>query len=307
MGSAGQMMYIAGGPGGNSIGPAIHTYVANSLGLNWTCEFLRLSDVNDVMALFRRSDFAGGLVTMPHKRTIIPLLDSVDSYVEEIGACNFVVRRPDGHLHGSNTDWSGIKLALDAEKSPSLPTTGYPSMIYGAGGASRGAVYALAAGMNCRQIYIVNRDENEVAELIADVNTYTRTTKPELIHITSVAQAETLKCPRYIISTVPDFEAKTCEEITCREILHHFLERGRGQKHILLDMCYHPPLTRNLKAGIEASWSVIPGFAVVGHQFAQQWDLWTGRSIDTQAVFSMCDKLVQEREARGAPQAVVVT
>lgn len=297
MGSTGHMIYIAGGPGGNSIGPAIHTYVAQSLGLSWTCEFLRLSNVNDVMTLFRRSDFAGGIVTMPHKRTIIPLLDSVDEFVQEIGACNFVVRRPGGHLHGTNTDWSGIQSALKAQKSPVLPTTDYAAMIYGAGGASRAAVYALAAGMNCRRIYIVNRDQHEVAELIADVNSYTKTSKPELIHVTSVTQAEAIQCPQYVISTVPDFEAISPEEITCRNILHHFLERGQDREYILLDMCYHPPMTRNLKAGIEASWTVMPGFLVVSHQFAQQWDLWTGRSIDIKTVFSMCDRLVREREA----------
>ena len=303
MGSTGQRIHIAGGPGGSSIGPAIHTHIAKSLGLSWTCEFLRLSDVNDVVALFRRSDFAGGIVTMPHKRTIIPLLDSVDHFVDEIGACNFVVRRPDGHLHGTNTDWSGIQSALGAEGSRSLPTSGYSAMIYGAGGASRGAVYALATGMNCKEIYIVNRDEKEVAELVADVCTYTSTIKPELIHITSTTQAEGLKCPQYIISTVPDFEAKSAEEITCRKILRHFLERGRGREYVLLDMCYHPPMTRNLKAGIDASWTVVPGFLVVSHQFAQQWELWTGLEIDTGAVFSMCDRLVRESDAK-ASQAI---
>jgi hypothetical protein len=57
-------------------------------------------------------------------------------------------------------------------------------------------------------------------------------------------------------------------------------------------------MTRNLKAGVDASWTVIPGFLVVSHQFAQQWDFWAGRSIDTEAVFSMCDRLVREREAK---------
>ena len=297
------MIYIAGGPGGNSIGPAIHTYVAKSLGLGWTCEFLRLTDVSDVMTLFHRADFAGGIVTMPHKRTIIPLLDFVDDYVKEIGACNFVVRRPDGRLHGTNTDWSGIRSALEEARSRSLATSGYSAMIYGAGGASRGAVYALAHAMNCKQIYIVNRDEQEVVELVADINMYTTTTKPEIIHINSIAQAQSLKCPQYIVSTVPDFEAKTSEEITCREILTHFLQRGQGQDYVLLDMCYHPPMTRNLRAGMDAAWTVVPGFLVVSHQFPQQWDLWTGRSIDATAVFSMCDRLVREREAAKVVQA----
>lgn len=294
---ANQTIYIAGGPGGDSIGPAIHNYIAASLGLDWNCEFLRLSDVNDVMKLFRRTDFAGGIVTMPHKCTIIPLLDSVDTYVSEIGACNFVVRKTNGELHGTNTDWLGIKSALEAQNTLVPTSSEQNAMVYGAGGASRAAVYALASGFGCSTIYVVNRDEEEVAALVADVNAYTTTTKPQIIHITSVEQASILQPPRYAISTVPDFEPTTKAEMNCRAILSHFLERGKHGGNILLDMCYHPPMTRNLKAGIEASWIVIPGFMVVGHQFARQWDLWTGRSIDINAVFTMCSKLAREREA----------
>lgn len=289
-------IYIAGGPAGNSIGPAIHNFIAHSLQLSWTCEFLRLTEVSEVMELFRRDDFAGGIVTMPHKRTVIPLLDSVDKYVEEIGACNFVVRKADGTLHGTNTDWSGIRNALAAEKAVHAPED-FTAMIYGAGGASRGAVYALSRGLGCRDIYIVNRDAGEVSELLAEVESLYTSDKPRLTHLTNVDSARALRSPSYIISTVPDFEEKTSEEIECRKILHHFLDRGRAQNNILLDMCYHPPMTRNLTAGIEALWRVIPGFLVVCHQFPEQWDLWTGQSIDNDSVFSLCDRLVKEREA----------
>lgn len=296
-------IYIAGGPGGNSIGPAIHNYIANSLGLSWTCEFLRLSNVKDVLELFHREDFAGGIVTMPHKRTIIPHLDSVDTYVSEIGACNFVVCQPGGKLHGTNTDWSGIKNALVAEKAQVL-SKNFTAMVYGAGGASRGAVYALSRGLGCKDIYVVNRDAKEVAELLADIETLYGADKPRLTHLTSVDSAESLTCPSYIISTVPDFEEKTAEEVECRRILQHFLDRGTGQNNILLDMCYHPPMTRNLTAGIAASWKVIPGFQVVCHQFPEQWDLWTGQVIDNASVFDLCDQLVREREATRIVAAV---
>lgn len=299
-----RMIYIAGGPGGDSIGPAIHNYIAGSLGLDWTSEFLRLSDVNDVMTLFRRHDFAGGIVTMPHKRKIIPLLDSVDEFVEEMGACNFVVRKSNGELHGTNTDWIGIKNAIKATESTCPPPSGkHTALVYGAGGASRGAVYALTAGLGCTTIYIVNRDEEELAALEADVDAYTTTRKPNLIRITSIEAALTLQCPRYIISTVPDFEPKSHAEITCRAILDHFLERGRDQGNVLLDMCYHPPVTRNLKAGMKASWTVIPGFLVSAHQFAPQWNLWTGQSIDNNAVFTMCTDLVKKLESSRATAA----
>ena len=296
-------MYIAGGPGGNSIGPAIHEFIAQSLGLNWTCEFLRLTDVDEVMKLFRQDDFAAALVTMPHKRTIIPLLDSVDDYVDEIGACNFVVRKASGMLHGSNTDWSGIRNAVVAEK-PMKCSEGLAAMVYGAGGASRGAVYALSRGLGCKDIYIVNRDADEVAELMTEVEALYGEEKPRLSHVKSVDTAKTLPCPSYIISTVPDFEEKTPTEIECREILRHFLEQGRSQNNILLDMCYHPPMTRNLTAAVEAEWRVIPGFSVVCHQFPEQWETWTGQRIDNESVFSLCDKLIQERETSRTVAAV---
>lgn len=301
----GSKLYIAGGPGGNSIGPAIHDHIAKSLSLSWTCEFLRLSDVQDVLELFHRDDFAGGIVTMPHKRTIIPLLDSVDTYVREIGACNFVVRQSDGKLHGTNTDWSGIKNAIVAESTQGPPDD-FTAMIYGAGGASRGALYALTRGLGCRTVYIVNRDDGEVEELLADVETLygSASQKPQIVYLKSVEAAEDLRCPTYIISTVPDFAEKTPEELVCRQILQCFLDRGRGQGGVLLEMCYHPPVTRNLSAALAAFWKVIPGFLVVCHQFSEQWDLWTGRAIDDTSVFNLCHRLVKERDASKLVAAV---
>lgn len=295
-------LYIAGGPGGGSIGPAIHEYIGSSLGLDWTCEFLRFSDVSDVMNLFHRDDFAGGLVTMPHKRTIIPLLDSMDDDVSETGSCNLVVRKPNGDLHAMNTDWLGIVNAIEAEPTyAAISQDPQPiGLVYGAGGASRAAVYGLVSRFRCETIYVVNRDKQEVTELVNDVKRYTKTVQPRLIHITSVEQASDLQCPRYIICTVPDFEPRTPSELKCRAILVHFLGQGRGQQNIVLDMCYHPPMTRSLKAGVQASWATIPGYLVVCHQFAKQWNEWTGRDIDTPAAFKLCDRLVRKREASGA-------
>ena len=288
-----QKLYIAGGPGGNSIDPAIHDWIAKSLRLKWTCEFLRYSNVDDVVKLFRQEDFAGGIVTMPHKRTIIQALDSIDDYVREIGACNFVIRKANGQLHGTNTDWLGIKNAIEAEMRDSLPSIEDTALVYGAGGASRAAIYALVAGLGCKTIYIVNRDEEEVAELIKDVQDYTETAKPHLLHIRTVDQAAVLLSPRYIICTIPDFEPKSPTELACRAILSYFLGCGRSQQNLILDMCYHPPMTRNLKAAQEESWKVIPGFLVIAHQFAPQWHMWSGMDIDAQAVFTICNELVK--------------
>lgn len=287
-------LYIAGGPGGNSIGPAVHEHIARSLGLDWTCVFLRLSSIDDVMRLFRAPSFAGGIVTMPHKRTVIALLDHCDELVTMLGACNFVYRARNGELHGTNTDWVGIQNAIKARETDLV--AGRIAMVYGAGGASRAAIYALWAGLKCSRIYLVNRDDQETAELLQNIHQHGDSYRPEVIHVQSVSQAMKLPSPHYVVATVPDFEPHTPGEIEARNILVEFLRRNDAAKGLLLDMCYHPPVTRNIQLAKQFGWRFIQGFTVVAHQFALQWKLWTGRAINEDGVFEMVERLVHERE-----------
>ncbi|KAK4940028.1 hypothetical protein LTR10_019765 [Elasticomyces elasticus] len=287
-------LYIAGGPGGNSIGPAVHEYIAKSLGLDWMCIFLRLPSIDDVMRLFHVPSFAGGIVTMPHKRTVIPLLDHCDELVTMLGACNFVYRAPNGQLHGTNTDWVGIQNAMEATDTDYV--SGRIAMVYGAGGASRAAIYALWAGLKCSKIYLVNRDSNEVAELLQDIHQHSDSYQPDIIHVKTVSQAKTLQTPYHVVSTVPDFEPVTLEEVEARDILVDFLRRNDSDKGLLVDMCYHPPVTRNIQLAKQFGWRSVQGFTVVAHQFALQWKLWTAKTINEDGVFEMVERLVHERE-----------
>ncbi|KIY01117.1 uncharacterized protein Z520_02669 [Fonsecaea multimorphosa CBS 102226] len=289
-------LYIGGGPGGGSTGPKVHEYIAQTLGLDWTCEFLRVKTAKDLMEIYRRPDFAGGLVTMPHKMTIIPLLDQVDDLVRILRACNIVYRAPNGALHGSNTDWVGIRDCLLARSPHHAP--GRPAMVYGAGGASRAAVYALAADLACSEIYLVNRDDQEVVDLLADVTQYgSRQYSPQIRHVRSTAEAKDLRTPSYIVSTVPDFDAVTPGEIAAREILVEFLSRNDSPKGLLLDMCYHPVQTRNIKLAQQHGWRTILGYTVSAAQFAVQWRMWTGKRIEMDEVYRMTERIIREREA----------
>jgi len=241
------------------------------------------------MKLFRAPDFAGGIVTMPHKRTVAPLLDHCDDLVEILGACNFVYLTPNGQLHGTNTDWVGVHDAILAHTSSHV--LGRTAMVYGAGGASRAAVYALWTKLKCSKIYIVNRDDQELADLLDDVHQHAELYHPDILHIQSVAQAKELSAPYYIVGTVPDFEAVTTKEVEARDILTEFLGREGAEKGLILDMCYHPPMTRNLKLGEKFGWKIIQGFTVMAHQFPLQWKLWTNKAIGEEDVF----KLIESR------------
>jgi shikimate dehydrogenase len=58
--------------------------------------------------LFRLTNIHGALITMPHKVSIIALLDEVSVSVKAAGACNAVRLEPDGKLIGDMFDGEGF-------------------------------------------------------------------------------------------------------------------------------------------------------------------------------------------------------
>jgi quinate dehydrogenase len=277
-------LYLAGVNVMHSIAPPMHNYIARALGLSWQFINKECPNVEDLVALFRAPTFAGGVVTMPYKKAIIPFLDEKDKLVEMLGACNNVYLTKEGKLRGTNTDWRGIRgCLLSGTKSGVNEGKGKPALIIGAGGASRAALYALFADLECEEIYVVNRDAKEVADLLEDSKAYasSSTRQPRLRHVTSVEEVEGLQTPYYIVGTVPDFEAKTKEEINARKIIETFLRKE--EKGVLLDMCYKPRNTRLLRLGRETGWSVVDGTGVIAHQIEEQWRLWAGAGEEGRA------------------------
>ena len=75
--------------------------------------------------------FDGLNVTIPYKKSIVPLLDEVDGIAEKTGAVNTVLNK-NGKLIGYNTDYYGMKYALEAAK---ITLKGKNVLILGGGGA----------------------------------------------------------------------------------------------------------------------------------------------------------------------------
>jgi quinate dehydrogenase len=271
-----QYLYLAGIGVTHSFAYALHNLIAKSLDLPWEFINKECATVEDVVRIFRLPSFAGGVVTMPFKQSIMPHLDELDDLALTLGACNNVYLTPEGKLRGTNTDWRGIKGCL---LSASSGGKGKPALIIGAGGASRAAVYALSTQLGCSPIYIINRDAGEVATLLKASRAYAKEGQlaPELIHVQSVAHAESLSSPFYIVGTVPDFEPQTVKELEARAMLTEFLDREGGEKGVLLDMCFKPRSTRHLKLGRAAGWATADGTGIIGHQLEEQWRLWAGQ------------------------------
>jgi quinate dehydrogenase len=266
----------------------MHDFIASHLNLPGTWSFIprECVSVQDAATLLRSLECAGGVVTMPYKKTIMPFLDELDELCMRIGACNCVYFTSEGRLRGSNTDWRGIKgcfLGGGGGKGE-----GMPGLIIGAGGASRAAAYALGVEMGVSRIYVINRDEEEVRELVVGVARMLPSAGSgsglEIVHVRSVEQARGLESPYYVVGTVPDFEPQTPEERNTRHILEVFFAKGGQEeggmgKGVFLDMCFKPRVTRQIKLARKYGWRTVEGTEVIGYQIEEQWRLWTGRVL----------------------------
>src|SRR3954468_2137681 len=87
----------------------MHSAAFATLGLDHQYELADVSgdDLAAAVAELREEDFLGANVTVPHKQTVIGLLDEVEPLAHEADAVNVIVKR-DGRLLGVNTDVPAI-------------------------------------------------------------------------------------------------------------------------------------------------------------------------------------------------------
>ena len=131
---------------GHSFSPQIHRDLA---GYDYQ---LLPTPPEAVEDLFARRAFQGLNVTIPYKRTVMPLCDEIDPRAAAIGAMNTVVNR-NGRLTGYNTDIDGFLYMV---RRAGVDMTGKKVVILGSGGTSR-TTRAAAGELGAREIVTVSR------------------------------------------------------------------------------------------------------------------------------------------------------
>lgn len=92
--------------------------------------------------IFRFSNVHGALVTMPHKVTTLSLVDEVTTTARIAGACNAVLKRPDGTLLGDMFDGAGFVRGVQ-RKGRSF--AGARVLVSGSGGVGSAIAASIAA------------------------------------------------------------------------------------------------------------------------------------------------------------------
>lgn len=96
--------------------------------------------------------YLGFNVTIPYKQAVMDYLDEIDPCAAEIGAVNTVVVK-NGKRYGYNTDFAGMKFALDAY---GINPEDKDVLILGSGGTAHTAL-ALMTALKAKRIRFVSR------------------------------------------------------------------------------------------------------------------------------------------------------
>lgn len=263
-------LYLLGQPIAHSLSPALHNAALAALGLAWRYELLELSpdELPGAMARLRSDDCAGANVTIPHKETIVALLDGLGESAREIGAVNTVVKQG-GRLLGENTDAPGFLRALAAE---AIDPRGARVALIGAGGAARAVGFALGAA-GPRSLAILNRTPERARSLADDL----ARRFPEIaVGLEQSEEADLL------VSAIPpsaEFD---------------WVGPRLAPGAVAYDLTYRAATTPFLSWAAAAGARTANGLGMLVHQAAASLAMWTGREAPVDLMFGAARRALKE-------------
>ncbi|MFC4060397.1 shikimate dehydrogenase [Planomonospora corallina] len=269
---------VLGSPIAHSLSPYLHRAAYAAMGLDdWSYEAIECDEAGLPALLDGLGPgWAGLSLTMPLKRALIPLLDTVTELAVAVGGANTVVFA-DGARHGDNTDVYGIVAALEeAGAAPPRSAT-----VLG-GGATAASALAALRELGLTEATLVVRDPSragETAEAAERLGT--------ALTVQTFDKLETVLDADLVVSTLPSGAADG------------FAGLVASRAPALFDVVYAPWPTPLAQAVRQAGGTVVGGFAMLLHQAVRQVELMTGRTdVPVEAMRAAGEAEILRRAAR---------
>jgi len=254
---------VIGDPVRHSLSPALHNAAFAELGLDWTYLAFEVPVGRgaDAVAAMRALGIEGLSVTMPHKDTVAAAVDELSPAAALLGAAN-CVRRDGDRLIGENTDGAGFLRSLRTQAG--VDSAGLRTVVLGAGGAARAAVYGLIrAGA---EVAIVNRTKSRAEALIKHLRV---SAGIDGIRLMTLDQA--LEWGMSLI-------------VNCTSAgLHPHVNQSPWRQSLpfptgvtVYDMVYRPATTALMRQCVARGGRAIGGLGMLARQGALSFEIWTG-------------------------------
>jgi shikimate dehydrogenase len=260
---------VLGYPVGHSVSPAFQQAALDACGVRARYERYEVApeDLPAFIEGMRGEEWLGANVTIPHKRAVMRLLDSVPPYAAKIGAVNTIVRR-DGVLEGHNTDAAGF---VDALRDAGFPVADMGRVVVlGSGGAARGVLSGLLTA-DPRSVTVSSRSHERARAL---ANAY----GDERIGVTLLAApwasdplGQAVSRASLLVNATPiGMRGGGAEDVS--PVSLDWLRPGLT----VFDLVYSPIETPLLRAAREAGALAVGGLDMLARQGARSFGMWTG-------------------------------
>jgi shikimate dehydrogenase len=281
-----QICGVIGDPIEHTMSPVMHNAAFKKLGLDYIYLPFRVRNEELAQAVdgIRALNISGFNVTIPHKVTIMPLLDGLDPLAEKVGAVNTVVNS-DGNLRGYNTDATGfLQALLERGVEPREKNT----VVLGAGGASRAITYILAE--RDAQLTILNRQLEldwaaALAERIAeDFGKEVRVLELGFENLAIAMERAEILINATSVGMSPDSQETPVPARLLKPEL------------VVFDVVYNPIRTRLLQEAKAAGAHTIEGVDMLSWQGALAFEKWTGQPAPLDLMRKEAVKVLEKHE-----------
>lgn len=257
---------VIGDPIEHSLSPWMHNagYVALGIDAAYHRFHVEPSHLKEAVEGLCALGYSGWNVTLPHKETIIPFLDTLTPEAERAGAVN-TVKIHDGERIGHNTDGKGfVRSVLKTMNG----FRGKKAVLLGAGGAAKGIAIELAAeGM---QVHILNRTPEKAFALVSLITQWGgMATSGEF------APGHWMKDVDLLVQTT---------SVGLHGEPFPFSMQGISEKVLVVDIIFNPSETVFLQDAKKQGCRTLNGLGMLLYQGAYAWEFWLGGQAPVEAM-----------------------
>jgi shikimate dehydrogenase len=284
---------LFGYPVGHSVSPDMHQSAAEALGIRieYTAQQVTAEQLPRAVEALRGPEFLGANVTLPHKPSVLALLDQISPLARRIGAVN-TVYKAGGLLVGDNTDAAAVVRCL--KEGLAFSPVDDPVLLLGAGGAARGvAVGLLDAG--ARRIAVWNRTEGRARLLVEDLARSTPSASTSLSVVTDL-DAALERCTLLVNATSVGLDDRSVP-VTLAML---------GSEARVFDLVYGTAATPLVREARSRGLCAEDGLWMLVHQAAAAFTLWTGVAPPEDVMYAAALRAFRRRDpvtpSDGAPE-----
>ncbi len=260
---------LVGWPLEHSLSPPLHKAALRSLGLEGKYDLLPVPPlpegqvgVEDIMGRLRNGGLHGLNVTIPHKQTVVPLVDECTPVAEAVGAVNTIIPR-NGKLVGDNTDSPAFYTDLRKQAWQQEKPEGGRALVLGAGGAARAVTFALI-----RQgwgVILYSRTFQKAADIASSFALF-----PGMARAMPSLTEESDIQVDLVVNATPVGMWPNSDACVWPQGLP--LPAGAA----VYDLVYNPPVTSLVRLARQAGHPAVSGLGMLVEQAALAFTAWTG-------------------------------